>query len=250
VEQYPIKISVVSYLNALPFVAGLQNNSDDNKFTFSLDIPSVCAEKLICGEVDLGLIPVAKISDIQSPIIVTDYCIGADGEVLSVLIVANQELDQLTNIILDSESRTSVELAKILMRDYWKKEIQWNEETGFDIMNLPANYGAVIIGDRALLARKNYPYIYDLGTAWKEHTRLPFVFACWVANKFISDETEQYLNMIFENGLDQREEILAERLTKFNENNIRSYFFEHIKYKLTVEARKGLELFLELRKTI
>jgi chorismate dehydratase len=250
VEQYPIRISVVSYLNALPFVAGLKGNSDDGKYTFSLDIPSICAEKLICGEVDLGLIPVAKIADMQSPIILTNYCIGADGEVLSVLIVANQELDQLTNIILDSESRTSVELAKILVRDFWKKEIQWNEETGYDIMNLPKNYGAVIIGDRALLARKHYPFSYDLGTAWKKHTGLPFVFACWVANKFISDETEQYLNMIFENGLAQREKILEEKLTKFNEINIRNYFFEHIKYNLTAEARKGLELFLELRKTI
>lgn len=249
-EQYPIKISVVSYLNALPFVAGLQDNRDDDKFTFSLDIPSVCAEKLICGEVDLGLIPVAKISDIKSPTILTDYCIGADGEVLSVLIVANQELDQLTNIILDSESRTSVELAKILVRDFWKKEIHWNEETSFDIMNLPKNYGAVIIGDRALKARKNYPYLYDLGAAWKAHTGLPFVFACWVANKFISVDTEKYLNKIFENGLAQREKILEEKVAKFNGINIRNYFFEHIKYKLTGEAKKGLELFLELRKTI
>ena len=56
--------------------------------------------------------------------------------------------------------------------------------------------------------------------------------------------------MIFENGLAQREKILEEKLTKFNEINIRNYFFEHIKYNLTAEARKGLELFLELRKTI
>ena len=82
-----IKISVVEYLNATPFVYGLLNsgclNTDDVQI--DLDIPSVCAKKLVDRTVDIGLVPVAIIPKLKEHYILTDYCIGADGKVNSVL---------------------------------------------------------------------------------------------------------------------------------------------------------------------
>ena len=245
-----LRISVVSYLNSTPFVEGLQNSSYKNNYELSLDIPSICAAKLLNDDVDIGLIPVAMIPKLNESHIISDYCIGADGKVASVLIVANEPIEQLTSVIQDRESRTSVMLAKILFRNHWKLSTQWKEEDNTDIKNLPANTGAVIIGNRALEYKSRYKNVYDLAEEWKKYSGLPFVFACWVSNKKISAEFENELNMLFKEGLLKRDQI-AERLkSAFPLVNIREYLFENIKFELSAEAKKGMQLFLELLKTL
>ena len=210
-----VRISVVSYLNSTPFVKGLEGNTRKDLFEISQDIPSVCATKLLNDEIDIGLIPVAMIPKLKESYILTDYCIAADGKVASVLIIANEPLESLTTIILDNESRTSVLLVKILLKDYWKLTPEFKSETGFDFSCLPPNTGAVIIGNRALEYKTNYIYCYDLAEAWKIYTGKPFVFACWVANKQIDKNIELILNNLFKEGLSQRE-MIAEELKAIN----------------------------------
>ncbi len=87
-----IKISAISYLNTKPFLYGLFQKGIDELTEMSFDIPSVCAQKLISGEVDLGLIPVAVIPQIKNPYIISDYCIGTEGEVKTVSIFGKKPL--------------------------------------------------------------------------------------------------------------------------------------------------------------
>ena len=117
------KISVVSYLNSKPFIYGLENAKNANQFDFCLDIPAICAQKLKNKEVQIGLIPVAAILDIENPQIITDYCISANGEVNSVFVFSNQNIDEIDTVYLDPHSRSSNNLAKILLKHYWKKEV-------------------------------------------------------------------------------------------------------------------------------
>ncbi|MCC7159929.1 MAG: radical SAM protein, partial [Ignavibacteria bacterium] len=72
-----IRVSVVSYLNSKPFVAGLTQNSIINKIDLSLDIPSTCAEKLINGKTDIGLIPVAVLPLVKNAQVITPFCIAS-----------------------------------------------------------------------------------------------------------------------------------------------------------------------------
>ena len=116
------KISVVSYLNAKPFIYGLIHAPNGSHFNFCLDIPAVCAAKLTTNEVQIGLIPVAAMLDIQNPQIITDYCISAHEAVNSVFIFANSSIDEIHTIYLDPHSRSSNNLAKILLKYFWKKE--------------------------------------------------------------------------------------------------------------------------------
>src|ERR1039458_6553628 len=102
-----IKISVVSYLNSKPFIYGLQHSTFLNEIDLQLDIPSVCAQKLIDGQVDIGLIPVAALPQLKDPYIITDYCIGAEGKVASVMLYSNVPLHEITAILLDYQSKTS-----------------------------------------------------------------------------------------------------------------------------------------------
>lgn len=197
-EKEKVKISVVSYLNSIPFVFGLEKASNE-QLEISKDIPSECASKLIDGRVDIGLIPIAMIGNVPNAEIISDYCISGNGKVASVLLVSNIPVEEIKTVYLDQQSRTSVALAKILMRDYWKKEVVWLEEND-DFLHSKNNEAIVIIGDRALKNYRQYKYVYDLSEHWKNHTGLPFVFACWVANKKISDELISVLNDAFKNS--------------------------------------------------
>ena len=115
-----LKISAVSYTNTRPFLYGIEHTDIINQIDLSLDIPADCAQKLIDGKVDIGLIPVAATLNMQYWEIVSDYCIGANGPVNSVFIFSNCPIEEAKRIQLDPESRSSNNLAKVLMKNYWK----------------------------------------------------------------------------------------------------------------------------------
>jgi chorismate dehydratase len=228
-ESTLTRISVVSYLNALPFLQGLADEKASENFIITKDIPSICAQKLINHETDIGLIPIAMIEALNYSDIITDYCIAADGAVGSVLLVSNEPIEELTTIYKDSESRTSVLLANILANYFWKQSFVWKEEQ-HNFLEPPAGSGIVIIGDRALKNRSNFK---------------PFVFACWVSNKKISETEIQLLNDCFKDGVNSRAEIASMLESGSIEIDTLSYFTNYIKYELTTEAKQGMELFLK-----
>ena len=111
-----INISAVSYLNTKPFLYGLFQTGIDKEINLSLDIPSLCAQKLENGEVDLGLIPVAAIPNLAEAHIISDFCIGTLGPVKTVCIYAQVPIENLTHLYLDYQSRTSVALVQYLIK--------------------------------------------------------------------------------------------------------------------------------------
>ena len=115
-----IKILAVSYLNAKPFIYGLEHSNLLTNYKLELDIPSVCADKLLNNKVDIGLVPVAIIPFFKDYTILTDYCIGAKGAVGSVMLYSDVPLNEIENIYLDYQSRTSVALVQIIAANYWK----------------------------------------------------------------------------------------------------------------------------------
>ena len=247
VEKDKVKISVVSYLNSIPFVNGLEKAINE-QLVISKDIPSECASKLIDGRVDIGLIPIAMINKVPNAEIISDYCIAGSGKVASVLLVSNCPIEEIETVYQDNQSRTSVALAKILMRDYWKKVVSWKEEdSGF--LQPKKSEAIVIIGDRALKNYHQYKYVYDLSEVWKNHTGLPFVFACWVSNKKISAELINFLNSAFKNSLLQIDNY-CDTIKTESDITGRDYLTKYIQYHLTDEARKGMNLFLDLLKSL
>ena len=74
------KISVVSYLNTIPFIFGLKQSGLDKKLDISLDIPSVCADKLLKGKVDIGLVPIVVMKQLENTQVISDFCISSKKE--------------------------------------------------------------------------------------------------------------------------------------------------------------------------
>ena len=114
-----VKISAVSYTNTKPFVYGLMHSKISDEIELSLDTPSDCASKLINNQVDIGLVPVSALIEIPGYKIMSNYCIGATGAVDSVFIFSNKPIQEVRSLRLDSQSRTSNNLAKVLLKNHW-----------------------------------------------------------------------------------------------------------------------------------
>jgi chorismate dehydratase len=240
------RISGISYLNTAPFLYGIRNSDIITQIDLTLDTPAQCAHKLLNGEADMGIVPVAVIPQIKKSYIVTDYCIGADNEVKSVLMVSNSSLDKIKTVYLDYQSRTSVLLAQILAYHHWKINVNFIfAESDSQLLNISDNQASVIIGDRALKHSGSFKYKYDFAVEWRKFTGLPFVFACWVANRKMPDDFIVSFNKALKYGIDHLEEAAVQQQHAFPEINVLSYFKENISFALDDPKREGMNLFLK-----
>lgn len=241
-----IKISVVSYLNSKPFLYGIEHSDILEEIDLQLDIPSVCAQKLMDGKVDIGLIPVAVVPELKESYIISDYCIGAVGKVSSVMLYSQVPLSSIKKVLLDYQSRTSVMLVRVLAREFWNISPEWiPTSTDFE-NNIHDDTAAVIIGDRTFGLENKYAYVYDLSQEWEKFTGLPFVFACWVANKKLPDAFISDFNNVLKYGIDHRSELIQELKEKSMYNtDIEKYLTRSISYEYDNPKKRALALFLD-----
>ena len=140
-------------------------------------IHAVCADKLVNDEVDLALVPIVVIPSLREPHIISNYCIGANGAVETVCLFSDVPISEIASIYLDYQSRTSVALLKILLKEYWGLDPEFKDaELGFE-ESISGINAALVIGDRAFGLNRKHQYVYDLSAIWKEMTGFPFVFA-------------------------------------------------------------------------
>jgi len=238
-----IRVGAVSYLNTRPFLYGIAHSGLMDKITLIEDYPAKIAQKLLNDEIDVGLIPVAMIPSLKEAHIISNYCIGTEGEVASVAIFSEVPMNQIDTLILDYQSRTSVNLAKILLKEFWKKEVKFEQATPDFIEKISGTTAAVVIGDRALVQLKKSAFMYDLGAAWRMHTGLPFVFAAWVSNKLLDLNFIDIFDKANAYGVNHISDVL--NTIEYNEYDLNYYYTKNLSYALTDEKRKGLHLFLE-----
>ena len=237
-----IRVGAVSYLNTKPLIYGFEQGMMKDKIELIFDYPANIAAALLNDEIDIGLVPVAVIPEMKNYHIVSNYCIGSEGDVASVRIFSEVPIEQVETLLLDYQSRTSVKLAQVLFKEFWKiNPVLKNADKDFQL-EIKGNTAAVVIGDRALEQRKISRYQYDLGLAWKQHTGLPFVFAAWISNKLFDNEFIAEFDMANNWGLQNIDEIV--RLNPYNAFNLKDYYTKHISYNLTDEKRMGLQTFL------
>lgn len=220
----------------------------DVQLSFSL--PSICAQRVEDGSVDVGLVPVAEIAR-QQLSIVADVGIAALGAVRSILLISRVPIRQIRTLAADSGSRTSVQLARVILREQYGVQPQLTAAVpDLDAM-LATSDAALIIGDPAL--RINPAELglecLDLGAEWYRLTSLPMVFAAWAGQ---SPSLEHRFSAVarasHEFGTDHLEEIVdAEHASRGITRALGiEYFTRYIQYALGREERKGLEAFLEL----
>lgn len=230
-----IRVSAVSYTNTLPFLQGIRNSEVINDIELMLDYPSECARKVLEDEADLGIIPTAALSKMEEYYLVTDYCIGTEGYVDSVFIFSSKPIEDIKSLLLDKQSRTSNGLAQILLKHYWKKDVEVLTEGTADAY--------VLIGDRTFGKKNDSPYVYDLGHYWKELTGLPFAFAVWVANKPLPETFVQQFNEALKDGVSRPDDVIPV-LPEFPGFDYHTYLNHSLNYHLDEGKKKAIEQYL------
>jgi chorismate dehydratase len=242
VANSKIKVGAVSYLNTKPLVYAFENGAMVDEMELIFDYPSKVAQMLINNEIDIGLVPVAVIPQVTNAQIVSSFCIGATNPVASVCLFSKVPIQDIESVILDYQSRTSVALLKILLKDFWNISPDFiASEVGFE-KDINGTTAALIIGDRALLELKHFPFVYDLAEAWQKMTNLPFVFAAWVANKTLPETFITSFNLSIKDSLAQVDTIIDS--IEFPDYDLNIYFKENIDYLLDDKKMEGLNLFL------
>lgn len=237
-----VKVAAVSYLNTKPLLYGFRDHKVMRMMELSMDYPAKIARQLVDGEVDVALVPVAIIPKLKEYHIIADFCIGAEGPVSSVCLFSEVPLTAIKRIFLDYQSRTSVALLKVLVKEHWKLNVEFVETDGDYQDKIKGTDAGLIIGDRALAQRHLSPYIYDLAETWMHFTSLPFVFAAWISNRPLPVEFIQEFNDANSIGLNNIPAVVAENESPYFD--LTTYYTQSISYRLSPAKRQGLQRFL------
>ena len=262
----PLKVSAISFLNTAPLMWDFNHGAPPEQhrnrdlppelradFTVEYTVPSLCAEALQQGLADIGIIPAITYTTIPGLAILPDAAIAAKSAVRSILLVSHKPIEQVNSIAVDTSSRSSVALARILCRKRWRRERQFRDfPPDLDSM-LAACDAALLIGDPALrIARSNY-FVYDLAEEWRHFTGKPFVFAFWALRLQALNEVRRPLDVagVFRNSRDHgiqpaNLEQIARRWSErvgLPEPEIIAYLTGNIHFFLDAENLEGLELF-------
>lgn len=245
----PLRLGGVSFLNAQPLLHGLLSGMGSGRLHLLLAEPAVLARKLFEDELDAALAPVAPLALHGGLDVVPDVAIGCDGPVRSVVLVAQRPLEEVQEVWLDAASRTSVILARLILRALRQgKEPAYCARPAEEIIaSVGGQVGGLIIGDAALDAEGRFKYVVDLGQAWKELTGLPFVFAVWVARRErLAAADCALLQASAEAGLAYRTQI-AQAWARGRGGDAAEhahYLHHNIAYRLDPSALQGLREFL------
>ena len=244
-----IRISAVKYANTYPFIYGLKESGFEKRVTLETDHPADCATKLIKNRVDIGLIPVAVLPLLKEYHIISDFCIGANGNVRTVMLLSNCPFEDIKNIFLDYRSRSSVNLTKVLAKNSWKREFRWiNTTKEFDFINIDLDEAVVLIGDQCFEFENSFRYKIDLAMEWKKFSGLPFVFACWTSNKQIDNTFINEFNEALKLGVNNIDGVVEMfgNTGAITGKTLKTYLIENIDFNFNEEKKAGLKLFLDL----
>ena len=241
-----IKLGVVPYLNPLPLYFSLRHRPD---IEIVADFPANLGARLMAGEFDAALLPVADHIRGIGDGILGDGIVGATGQVRSVMLFSNVPIEEITSVALDTSSHTSVNLIRVILRDFYGLSPTYTPHPPELNEMLRAADAAVLIGDPALEAAQNpgNAFVYDMANEWQKGTGLPFVFAGWIAGPRLQnrEELEVVLNSARDEGEKLIREIVAENPigTSLPDDVVTSYLTDTIQYHLTPAHRAGLEEF-------
>ncbi|MFZ1458077.1 MAG: menaquinone biosynthesis protein [Saprospiraceae bacterium] len=237
------KIAMVSYLNSKPFEYGLLNHDYASCFDIITADPATCARLFEEKKVDISLIPAGALHDLKDEhILISDFCIGCDGEVRTVGLFSNVPLNQGRRLVADHHSRTSVLLSQVLLKEVFQVEIPVLV-ADINQMGIKEDDVVLMIGDKVFEKEHEYQYKTDLGGIWKHYTNLPFVFAVWAADKNLPQEAIEMLNVSLLHGINHIDKIIEEQ--SYENLDLYYYYKKNISYNLDTDKKSALKLFLQ-----
>ncbi|MCI0363302.1 MAG: menaquinone biosynthesis protein [Phycisphaerales bacterium] len=253
-RQRPIRLGVVSFVNTLPLIDGLERLSD---VELHHSVPSLLLDQLTSGAVDVALCSSIDYQRSEVPLRVLGAgLLGCDGPTLTVRLYSNEPIAELQRVYCDTDSHTSIALLQILLKEVHGIEPELIDYDAREhvAQNKPIEWpqAMLLIGDKVVTDSPpavRYPHQLDLGDAWVRHTGLPFVFAVWMARA----DAEPSALATAAAVLDRQRRYNAPRIDTIIHHRAKprrwpgdlaaDYLKQHIAYEFTAERRAGLELF-------
>jgi chorismate dehydratase len=240
-----VRLGAVGYLNARPLVYGLEQSP---RFDLRFDVPSRCAALLHEGAIDLGLVPSIEYLRGPEPYwIVPGPAIASRGPVASVLLYTTRPISDVRTIALDTSSRTSVALVRVLCaREFGIAPTLVPHGPDLHAM-LTVCDAALVIGDLALFEASQVEKI-DLGEAWTKATGLPFVYAFWAGREGrVTTADVRAIQQARDEGSARPRDVAH---AYFPDDPVRQdiatrYLRDNIRYHLGAEERDALERFYQ-----
>lgn len=232
----PFRVGSVPYLNAVPLTRGVESE-------VAFVPPSRLGEMLLKNELDAALLSITEVLLRDRYDILDGVAIASLGEVYSVFLAHRRPIEEARTIYCDPASLTSVQLLRGLLaergiRPEFKPLARYEDRPDY----------MLLIGDTAIdFQRAPHEHaIWDLGTAWSELTRLPFVYAVWALRRDVdTTRLRQKLREARDFGLDTLDHIINSR-SEYDLDFRRDYLGWHIHYHLGTDERRGIARFAEL----
>ncbi|MBI3894970.1 MAG: menaquinone biosynthesis protein [Acidobacteria bacterium] len=248
-NPFPVRVSAVSYLNAVPLVWGLIHGPSRDQFQVDFTVPAGCADALRNKQADAGIIPSIEYQRIPDLKIVPGLSISSAGPVRSVLLISQFPIQKIRSLALDTSSRTSACLAQILLQRHYQIAPRLEPEAPNLKTMLSRCDAALMIGDPALASDFPGLKVYDLAEEWRAMTGLPFVFAVWGVRKDAASPTlVKHFQQAAGYALEHMEEIARSeaKRTGLPCSLIREYLTKNIDFSLSEKNLEGLQLFYRL----
>jgi chorismate dehydratase len=224
--------------------------------------PARSAQLLEENRVDAALVPVIAYHQLDGVRLVPGVCVGAREKVRSVaLITRGKDLDEVRSVSLDTSSRTSVVLTKIIFREFLGFEPEWRDSAPDIEAMLNTSDCALLIGDPALgisdcglrisdsnpKSKIQNLKSYDLAELWRHHTDLGFIFAMWMTR---AERPPIDFAAARDEGVERVDEIVSNYLPDINigEDEFRTYLSRNISYTVDDDLQRGMELYFDLAK--
>lgn len=270
------RISIVEFLNTAPLVWGFTDGPLKGRYDLSFTVPSMCAEALKRGSVDIAIIPAIEYQRMDGVVVLPGMSVAAKGAVRSILVLSKKPIELAKRIALDTSSRSSVALVQLLCRNYWGISPEFvNVEPDPEKMLANAD-AALLIGDPALkiavqmeMMVNRTPsangccagdtdeqivkgvdtlFVYDIAYQWRELTALPCVLALWVARReAVTPKLVEDFEASKAYGLAHLKDIAEGASLKLDlpAATLERYLRENIDYSLDAENLAGLKLYYE-----
>ncbi len=271
-----LRISIVEYLNTAPLVWGFTEGPQADRYDLSFTLPSQCAESLRRGDADVAIIPAIEYQRIENLVMLPGMAVAAKREVRSILVVSKKPIERVKRIALDTSSRSSAALVRILAAEHWRIQPEFVDARPDATKMLETADAALIIGDPALrisvkmdqqagkapsgktccqgdasdmpVPGHDSIFVYDVAHEWQEMTGKPCVLAIWAGRReAITPEVVADFLASKEYGVARIPEIADAASMKLDlpAKDLEQYLAENINFNLDAENIEGLNLYFE-----
>lgn len=223
--------------------------------------PALCADELLAGRADLGLIPIASLTPDLA--IVPGCTIASLDRVRSIQLIVKKSrgLEAVRTVAADTASRSSLAYAEILFRKFLGTQPEFIQHPADPVAMLQRADAALLIGDPALLALESRERIeeavgpcqwIDLAHEWHTRTGLPWVAAVWAVRTealgpghVTAAQLTEDLVTSRDHGLAHIDDLVEQWTPRLPipAETIRHYLTQNIHYTLTPECIRAMELF-------